>query len=108
MRLNLVRRAALALSLARFSLAGLAPAVAQSAPGAPGTSQTIPEKVQPKLDTTPAPSEGRSSSGTLSDKLDKSNGVIPAPQGVDPDMHRQAPATGTMPVVPPPAGGEAK
>ena len=108
MRSVSVRRAALALSLASFSLVSLAPAFAQSAPGAPGTSQTIPEKVQPKLDTTPAPAEGRSATGTLSDKLDKTDGVIPAPQGVDPDMHKQAPATGTMPVVPPPAGGEAK
>lgn len=108
MRPNSVRRAALALSLAGLTVFGFGAAFAQSAPGAPGTSQTIPEKVQPKLDTTPAPTEGRSASGTLSDKLDKTNGVIPAPKGVDPDMHVPAPATGTMPVVPPPKGTQAK
>jgi hypothetical protein len=51
-----MRRAVVALSLASLSVVTFRPAFAQSAPGAPGTSQTIPEKVQPKLDTTPAPS----------------------------------------------------
>ncbi len=106
MRPTFVRRAALALSVLTLPAFAAAPALAQSAPGAPGTSQAIPEKVQPKTDTTP--NEGRSSSENLSQKLDKTNGVIPAPQGVDPDMHKQAPATGTMPVVPPPKGAEAK
>jgi hypothetical protein len=45
-----------------------------------------------------------SSSGTLSDKLDRSDGVIHPPSGVDPGMHHAPPPTGprSTPVIPPP------
>jgi hypothetical protein len=39
--------------------------------------------------------------GTLSDKLDKSNGVI-APKEVDPAIEKKPPSTGTAVVIHPP------
>jgi hypothetical protein len=97
----------LALALALLPGAGLMSAHGQTAPGAPGTSSTIPEKVQPQPGATG--SEGRSSGQNLSDKLDQTNGVIPAPQGVDPDIHKPAPsAPNSMPIIPPPSGSQAK
>lgn len=47
-------------------------------------------------------------SGNLSDKLNKSNGVIRPEGDVDPKMQKAAPATGSMPVIPPPGapGGQ--
>ena len=56
--------------------------------------QSTPESAPPKTDI-----QGE---GTLSDKLNKSNGVITPEGDVDPAIHKPAPATGTMPVVPPP------
>ncbi len=46
--------------------------------------------------------------GTLSDKLNESNGVIHPEGAVDPGIQKTAPATGTMPVIPPPGspGGD--
>jgi hypothetical protein len=41
---------------------------------------------------------------TLSEKLDQSNGVIKPRSDVDPKIEKPAPTTGSMPVVPPPAG----
>jgi hypothetical protein len=99
-------------SLALALVVGLLPGVslmgvqAQTAPGAPGTSSTIPEKVQPQPD---ASTEGRSSGENLSDKLDQTNGVIPAPKGVDPEIRKPTPAApNTMPIIPPPSGAQAK
>lgn len=40
--------------------------------------------------------------GTLSEKLSDTNGVIHPQGSVDPGMQKEAPATGTMPVIPPP------
>jgi hypothetical protein len=50
------------------------------------------------------PGKSGSSSGPLSDKLDRSGGVIHPPSGVDPGMHRAPPPTGprSTPVIPPP------
>jgi hypothetical protein len=44
----------------------------------------------------------------LSDHLARTEGVICPPTGVDPEMHKEPPATGTMPVIPPPGapGGD--
>lgn len=67
----------------------------------PGPSTTPPEKIRP-----PDP---KARDGTLSDKLSRQQGTIPAPE-VDPDMAvKPAPHThGTMPVLPPPGspGGD--
>jgi hypothetical protein len=60
-----------------------------------------------------APSQFDSQAGksdqNLSDRLDRSGGVIQPPRNVDPDMHVPPPATGDkMPVVPAPGtqGGD--
>lgn len=64
-------------------------------PATPGGPQTIPEK-------TPS-SPGTGGGGSLSEKLDKSDGVIKPPPGVDPHMAKPAPPTPqTMPVIRPP------
>ena len=70
-----------------------------SAPKPPAT--TIPEKIAPG-----AKPEGPAQN--LSDKLDKSGGVI-QPKVVDPGMDKTAPTTGDPNVVRPPgtSGGEA-
>jgi hypothetical protein len=76
-------------------------AMAQQSPGKPGTDQVIPEKRQTKPLEPPKP--GRASSGqTLSEKLEKTNGVIKPPANMDPEIHKPTPNTGTMPVIPPP------
>lgn len=61
--------------------------------------QTVPEA--------PSPGSGGSDE-PLSDKLDRQHGVIRPPSGIDPEMTRQPPAAGKMPVIPPPGtpGGE--
>lgn len=65
-------------------------------PATPGTSQTIPEK-------TPSSPGTNGASGNLSEKLNKSDGVIKPSDHVDPSMSKQAPATPqTMPVIKPP------
>ncbi|PNG24981.1 hypothetical protein [Methylocella silvestris] len=76
-------------------------AMAQSAPGAPGTSQVIPEKQGEPLNA------GRSES--LSGKLDESGGVIKPKPGVDPGIVKPAPVPepNSTPVIPP-SGPEAK
>ena len=65
-------------------------------PATPGSPQTIPEK-------TPS-SPGTDGAGkNLSEKLDKSDGVIKPPAEVDPHMAKPAPQTPqTMPVIRPP------
>ncbi|HUZ66431.1 MAG TPA: hypothetical protein VMU56_02080 [Beijerinckiaceae bacterium] len=72
---------------------------AQSTPGAPGSDQVIPEK------QAPGPvSPQNAKRGNLSDKLNKTNGVLKPPSGVDPKMNRPAPAPhpNSMRVIPPP------
>lgn len=63
-------------------------------PTAPGP--TVPPPAVPDM----RPGE------TLSDQMQRHNGVIPPTRDVDPDMHVPAPDTGTTPVIPPPAVGE--
>ena len=50
----------------------------------------------------PPPSDIGNRPGTLSEKLNETSGVIHPSGGVDPGMTAKPPATGTMPVVPPP------
>ncbi len=54
-----------------------------------------------------APDARSSPNQTLSDKLDRSNGVI-CPPNVDPGMKAPTPPAGKMPVIPPPGspGGD--
>lgn len=82
----------------------LIPTLASSADPAAQTTppQTVPQAGQ---DT------GSGSSEALGDKLDRSNGVIRPPAGVDPGLTQPPPQTGArMPVIPPPgtAGGKSE
>jgi hypothetical protein len=80
------------------------PAFAQVSPGAPGSRNTIPEK-DPTLGSSKSDgydvTTGRS--GSLSDRLDASGGILKPAPGVDPDMVKPAPAPGpnSTPVIPP-------
>ncbi|WP_244470803.1 hypothetical protein [Microvirga massiliensis] len=75
----------------------------QQAPNMPGPRATIPEKVDPPL-RDPSSTGTTGSSGTLSDKLEQSEGVIRPPSDIAPDMTVPAPVPnpGTTPVIPPP------
>lgn len=89
-------------------VAVLAPlgAYAQSAPGAPGSDQVIPEKQAPGP-VAPPKTNGRDN---LSNKLNRTNGVITPPADVDPKINRPAPVPNpnSTPVIPPPGtpGGQ--
>ena len=69
------------------------------APTLPPPSEQVPERIRPQTD---------GSGGTLSDKLERSDGVIKPPTGVDPEIRTIPPGnTGSeMPVIKPP--GDAK
>jgi hypothetical protein len=75
----------------------------QQAPNMPGPRETIPEKVGPPLQD-PSSTGSTGSRGTLSDKLEQSEGVIRPPSNIAPDMTVPAPVPnpGTTPVIPPP------
>ena len=56
----------------------------------------------PAQKATPTPrTDLDSKPGTLSDKLSGTGGVIKPTGNVDPEMHKQAPQTGTTPVIKP-------
>jgi hypothetical protein len=80
------------------SLAAPLPNRDQSA--GPTAPQTVPED--------PATSGG--STEPLSDKLDRSGGVIHPPGGIDPEMTQTPPRVGSksMPVIPPPGSSGSK
>lgn len=87
--------AVMAVGLATAALAQT-PAKPQPAdPNMPSTQNTVPEKIEPN---------STGATGTLSEKLNKSDGVIKPRSDVDPGMAATAPAPhgGTMPVIPPP------
>jgi len=83
-------------------------AFAQTAPGAPGSKEVIPEKQAPPISQ---PGDDEVKSGrSLSQKLNESNGVIKPEGNVDPDIHTTAPEPhpNSTPVIKPPGmGGEA-
>lgn len=87
----------------------ISPALAQVSvrdPNMPDPKTTIPEKIQPMdPDTT-----GSTSSPSLSEKLNRSEGVIKPGGHVDPDLRVPAPVPnpGTTLVIPPPGspGGD--
>ncbi|MCW6511232.1 hypothetical protein [Lichenifustis flavocetrariae] len=69
-----------------------------------GTARAQPAAGAADVDQSPASTDIAKRPGTLSEKLNTTNGVI-HPQGdVDPGIHKSAPKTGTMPVIPPPGG----
>jgi hypothetical protein len=70
----------------------------------PPQQNTIPEKIRPQEPGTTG-SAGSSASGeTLSEKLERSDGVIRPPENISPDMTVRPPVPnpGTTPVIPPP------
>lgn len=82
---------------AAWSALLLAAGLCAAAPARPAEMPATPAQADP----VPATDVG-AANGSLSDKLSNTNGVI-HPQGtVDPGMQKQAPAGGTMPVIPPP------
>jgi hypothetical protein len=87
-----------------------APGYAQT--GAARSDTVPPPSTDPRNVTPPAPgSSGSSTSeqtGSISDQLSRSGGVIHPPANVDPEMRQPAPNTGpnSMPVVPPPGTPE--
>jgi hypothetical protein len=102
-----VHTLALATMASGFALTALAqtPIQPQRDPNMPAQQNTIPEKIAPNDPT----STGSTGSGpNLSEKLNKSHGVIRPRSGIDPEMTAPAPNANTpMPVIPPPgsAGG---
>lgn len=92
------RTTAMALALSGLMAAG---ALAQTQPRDPNmpAPQNVPaEKMSPDLGST------GSTGGTLSDRLERSEGVIRPPTTATPDMTVPAPVPnpGTTPVIPPP------
>lgn len=74
----------------------------QPSPAEP--EQTIPEKVAPPGDAIPAPAPGTAQGESLSNQLQRNDGVIKPRPGIDPDIYVPAPNPnpGTTPVIPPP------
>lgn len=100
MRHNMVWQTAIAgLAVAAFSVSALAQTPVQPQPrdtNMPGQQNTVPEKMETRS------GESTGSTGTLSDKLQKSDGVI-TPPDTSPSMDVPAPApnSSTMPIIPP-------
>jgi hypothetical protein len=101
-RLN--RHAVLAAILAASVWAWAGPCRAAAANVAPDPSPQQAEQTPQTVPEDTRPGKSGSSSGPLSDKLDRSDGVIHPPSGVDPKIHKSPPSTGSsrMPVIPPP------
>jgi hypothetical protein len=96
------------LSVMVLLAAGAARAQTPTAPGTapPGSADTIPEKIEPQQ---PGQSPSVRPEEPLSETLDRTDGVLKPPAGVDPQMHVPPPDTGSnMPVIPPPGspGGD--
>lgn len=89
-----------ALAAALVSTAALAQGQ-DTDPKLPPPSEQVPEKIRPQ-------SDGGSGGATLSDKLEKSDGVIKPLGGVDPEIKTIPPdnSGSSMPVIKPP--GDAK
>ena len=78
-----------------FATAAFAMLGAASAASAASSDGTQPDGQAPKTDL-------QDKKGDLSEKLDKSNGVIHPQGAVDPGMDKKAPSVGATPVIPPP------
>ena len=83
------------LSLACFAMAQTPVQPQPRDPNMPSPQNTPPEKIEP------GPGSATGSTGTLSDRLERSDGVIRPPANMDSGMVRPAPDTGTTPVIPP-------
>jgi hypothetical protein len=102
---NGVMKAALLLVLTPLLGLGSGGAVAQISPGDPAGNQTIPKKDLSRPAEGGTQNENATSDGnqSLSDKLDKSGGVIKPAEGVDPKIVQPAPVPNpnSTPVIPP-------
>ena len=96
--------AALAVLLAA-SAASPAAALTPTSPNKDQTADQPASKIVPE-----DPATGGSSTEPLSEKLDRSGGVIRPPGGVDPRMPQNPPAIGSTstPVIPPPGAPGSK
>ncbi|MBB4038978.1 hypothetical protein GGR34_000613 [Microvirga flocculans] len=105
MKRVLVLSMALAGGLSTAALAQDPKVLQQQAPNMPQPHQVPAEKVAPDGDLSGArdPSE-TGSTNTLSDRLERSDGVIRPPETATPDITVPAPVPnpGTTPVIPPP------
>ncbi|WP_262269798.1 MULTISPECIES: hypothetical protein [Microvirga] len=105
MKRVLVLSTILAAGLGTAALAQNPEVLRQQAPNMPAPSQMPAEKVEPdsNLSGTNGPSE-TGSTNTLSDKLERSDGVIRPPENATPDITVPAPVPdpGTTPVIRPP------
>jgi hypothetical protein len=98
-------KAALPIVLTALLGLGSGGAVAQIAPGDPAGNQTIPEKdlSRPAEGATPHGNATSDGNQNLTDKLDKSGGVIKPAEDVDPQIVQPAPVPDpkSTPVIPP-------
>ena len=83
----------------KFIIAIAAAALAHVAAAAPATDAT-PGKAAP--DAAPPNTDLSDQTGSLSQKLNRTNGVIRPEGAVDPTMEKPAPAAGATPVIRPP------
>lgn len=91
---NLARRAGFSALAFTAWLGTVSAQEVQPRPAPPGSLEAPPERIEP------APDPG---SGTLSDQLEESRGVIKPPQGVDPGIIERPPDPSRFPtpVIPP-------
>ncbi len=80
---------AIAVAIALIMMSAAEPALAAS------SAASQPDAEAPKTDL-------QNKKGDLSEKLDKTNGVIHPQGAVDPGMDKKAPSVGDTPVIPPP------
>lgn len=93
---------ALAIAGALSASGAFAQAPGERGPNMPALENTIPEKMAPRTEGDP-PATG--STGTLSDRLNRSDGVIRPDVGATPDMTAPPPVPnpGVTPVIPTPS-----
>ncbi len=105
MKRVLILSTILAAGLGTAALAQNPEVLKQQAPNMPAPDQMPAEKVEPNangIQPNDPPSTG--STNSLSDKLERSDGVIRPPENATPDITVPAPVPnpGTTPVIPPP------
>lgn len=102
MKQSILLAAFLASSGAAFAQVPTPPA--QTATPSRPSSNCAPTRTGPQGTVEPGGERGE----PLGDKLAKSDGVLCPPVGVDPEIRAPTPATGNMPVIPPPGspGGD--
>ena len=94
--------AALAAGFATVALAQTTPGPRD--PNMPSPQSTIPEKIKPDSDATGSVGATGGSGENLSDRLERSGGVLQPPGNIDPGITAPAPVPdpGTTPVIRPP------